>query len=133
MSLSPHGALPQPSRTPQRMAVASAVAALFSLTLAACQLTQPHTVQSAPPAASQAIRVNLKFSQPVGYSDPAFLARLAQQVDAHISYVGSIAPDTHTYRVVPNSGQGETSLMSRLSAQPGIAWAEVDGKARAAR
>lgn len=128
------------SQTSQRSPrwTAGGSAALAALALVACHATTPTAAPTtqpvtATPSQGQALRVIVKFRQSVAYSDPSFLGSLSRQVDAQISYIASIAPDTHSYLVVPHAGQGGAAILSRLSVQPSIAWAEEDRKATPAR
>lgn len=84
-------------------------------------------VQTQPPIPREtAVRVVVKFRTVGTGRDAALLAGLARQAQAPVSYVTSVSPDTHVYRIEPAAGQRTDELLARLLAMPGVAFVEVD-------
>lgn len=114
---------------------------MTSLMLGACGAPLQGTGQpSAPaspgaaattPAFGKPLRVVVKFKrQTTPYRDAAFLQDMGRQVQARITYVASVSPDTHVYQVEPRLGQSQTDLLRSLSGLPAVARADADAMAR---
>ena len=85
------------------------------------------TMQNQPPVQREtALRVVVKFRSGGTGRDAAVLASLTRQAQAPVSYVTSVSPDTHVYRIEPAAGQRTDELLARLLAMPGVAFVEVD-------
>lgn len=114
---------------------------LTALALSACSpsalapATTPLT-QNGPaptavnPANGQALRVIVKFGQPVPFRDADFLHSIALQIHARVAYLGSVSLDTHVYRIEPQPGQSQADILQRLSEIPSVLHVETDTVAR---
>ena len=84
-------------------------------------------VRAHPPSPQDtALRMVVKFRTAGSGRDAALLAGLARQAQAPVSYVTSVSPDTHVYRIEPAAGQRADEILARLLATPGVAFVEVD-------
>lgn len=111
----------------------------LALLLGACSPTTLTPVtpvaQNAPapvPAVAQSspsMRVIVQFRATVAYADAAFLQTLGQQAQARITYLASVSPDTHVYRVEPLGNQHPAEVLQRLEGAPSVLRVEVDALA----
>lgn len=107
--------------------------------LAGC--SQPAPPQPNPPDAAtpnsaiqpygQPLRVIVKFSQAVQYRSDVFLQDLQERIQARVSYLSSVSPDTHVYQLEPQAGQSAAETLQRLGALPFVQRVELDARARA--
>lgn len=118
-----------------------AVILLASLALSACSATVPAplaaSMQGSPPPASalptdaQTVRVIVQFRQAtVPFREAAFLQAMAQHIQARITYISSVAPDTHVYQIEPQAGQRHVDILQRLASLPTVLRVEADAVAR---
>lgn len=114
---------------------------LASLALSACSAAVPALVDapmqgsppptSAPPTDAQTVRVIVKFRQAtVPFREAAFLQAMAQHIQARITYISSVAPDTHVYQIEPQVGQSHADILQRLASLPTVLRVEADAVAR---
>lgn len=114
---------------------------LTALALSACSpsalapAATPLTQNGSAPASvnqanGQAVRVIVKFGQPVPFRDAAFLHSIALQIHARVAYLGSVALDTHVYRIEPQPGQSQADILRRLSEIPSVLQVETDTMAK---
>jgi hypothetical protein len=82
--------------------------------------TQPSTQRDT------ALRVVIKLRSSGTGREAALLAGLSRQAQASVSYVSSIAPDTHVYIIEPTVSQRVNELLTRLRAAPSVAFVEID-------
>lgn len=109
----------------------------LALLLGACSPTTltpvtPVAQNTPAPASAQfsaAMRVIVKFRASVAYADAAFLQTLGQQAQARITYLASVSPDTHVYRVEPLEHQHPAEVLQRLEGAPSVLHVEVDALA----
>lgn len=100
----------------------------------ACGPTPPATAPeqdvpgiTAQPAANvKATRVVVRYRTATPYRDADYLRNISQQIQAQVSYVASLSPDTHVYALQPLPGQTGTDVLKRLASLPAVLWIEPD-------
>lgn len=94
----------------------------------------PHTTSTVqnqvPVQRESALRVVVKFRSSGTGRDAALLSGLTRQVQAPVSYIASVSPDTHVYWIELAAGQHADELLKRLRAMPGVVFVEIDRPAR---
>ncbi len=78
----------------------------------------------------QTWRVVVKFSSSGTGRESPLLAGLTRQAQAPVSFIASVAADTHVYRIEPASSQRAEDVLARLRAMPGVVFVELDSLAR---
>lgn len=101
-----------------------------AVALGAC--SQSELAQASPAAqrsAAPAMRVIVKFRNPVPYQDAAFLQTLGQQCGVRLSYAASVGADTHVYLLQAVAHQGPDVVLRCMAHIPSVQYIEPDAVA----